>query len=155
MHTASGQSDCFEFLFLFSSAILLSKAKSSSGKSDNFRFDVLLLSIAYKDSAKKVQKNYLWWPWRVIQPLKKDLLLVWKMRWEIWRILTRAVESLKICTFMGYFCRKYVMFELKKHRGVLSRKMTYGFTNDIRNLMNFHASSWRKSCQINPLYIMF
>ena len=31
----------------------------SSGKSENLPFDVLLLSIAYKVSAKKVQKNYL------------------------------------------------------------------------------------------------
>ena len=31
----------------------------SSGKSKNLHFDVLLLSIAYKVSAKKVQKNYL------------------------------------------------------------------------------------------------
>ena len=32
---------------------------ASSGKSQNLHFDVLLLSIAYKASAKKVQKNYL------------------------------------------------------------------------------------------------
>ena len=31
----------------------------SSGKSENLHFDALLLSIAYKDSAKKVQKSYL------------------------------------------------------------------------------------------------
>ena len=30
------------------------------------------------------------------------------------------LESLKICTLIGYFCRKYVMFELKKYRGVVS-----------------------------------
>ena len=32
---------------------------ASSGKSGNLHFDVLLLSIAYKVSAEKVQKNYL------------------------------------------------------------------------------------------------
>ena len=32
---------------------------ASSGKSENLHFDVLLLSIAYKASAKKEQKNYL------------------------------------------------------------------------------------------------
>ena len=31
----------------------------SSGKSENLHFDVLLLSIAYKVSPKKVTKNYL------------------------------------------------------------------------------------------------
>ena len=30
----------------------------NNSKSENFHFDVLLLSIAYKVSAKKVQKNY-------------------------------------------------------------------------------------------------
>ena len=28
--------------------------------------------------------------------------------------LTQSVERLKICTLMGYFCRKYVTFKLKK-----------------------------------------
>ena len=32
---------------------------ASIGKSQNLHFDVLLLSTAYKFSAKKVQKNYL------------------------------------------------------------------------------------------------
>ena len=86
---------------------------ASSGKSENLHFDVLLLSIAYKVSAKKVQKGYLSWHWRVIQTLKKNSLFVWKMTWEIWWILTWTVENLKICTLMGYFCQKYVMFELK------------------------------------------
>ena len=53
-----------------------------------------------------------------------------KMTRGIWWILTRAVESLKMCTLMGYCCRHYVMFELKK-----CEKMTYGFKNDISNLM--------------------
>ena len=32
---------------------------ANSGKSENFHFEGLLLSIAYKVSAKKVQKSYL------------------------------------------------------------------------------------------------
>ena len=43
---------------------------------------------------------------------------------------------------MGYFGRKYVMFELKKYWGVVSWKMTYDFKNGIRNLVNFPTSSW-------------
>ena len=84
-----------------------------SVRSEHLHLDVLLLSIAYKVSAKKVQKNYLSWHWKEIQTLKKNWLFVWKMTWGIWWTLTRAVESLKICTLMGYFCRKCVMFELK------------------------------------------
>ena len=36
-------------------------ASSGVWKSENLHFDVLLLSIAYKVSAKKVQKSYLSW----------------------------------------------------------------------------------------------
>ena len=75
----------------------------------NLHFDFLHLF-----SAKKVQKSYLSWHWRVIQTLKKNGLFVWKRIWRTWWILTWVLESLKICTLMGYFCRKYVMFELKQ-----------------------------------------
>ena len=54
----------------------------------------------------------------------------------IWLVLTAQVDSLKIWTMIDYFCRKYVMFELNKYRGVVLRKMIYGFKNDIRNLGN-------------------
>ena len=36
--------------------------------------------------------------------------------------LIQAVESLKICTLMCYFCRAHVMLELIKYRGVVSSK---------------------------------
>ena len=99
---------------------------ASSGKSENLHFDVLLLSLPYKVSAEKMRNGCLLWHWKKIQTLKKNWLFVWKMTWGIWWTLTRAVESLKICTLMSYFCRKYVMFELKKYRGVVLWKMTYG-----------------------------
>ena len=116
---------------------------ASSGKSENLHFDVLLLSIAYKVSAKKVQKNYLSWHWKKIQTLKKNWLFVWKMTWENWWTLTRSMESLKIFTLMGYFCRKYVMFELKRYRGVVLWKMTYGFKNRVSKLVNLYTSNWK------------
>ena len=74
---------------------------ASSRNFENLHFDVLLLSIACKVSAKKVEKNSLF---------------VWKIKWEIWWIFTRTVKNLKICTFMGYFCQTYVMFQLKWSR---------------------------------------
>ena len=40
---------------------------ASSAKSEKLHFDVLLLSVAHKVSAKKVQKSCLSWHWRVIQ----------------------------------------------------------------------------------------
>ena len=50
----------------------------SCRKSENLHFDVLLLSIAYKLSAKNGQKNYLSWHWKMIQTLNKNWLFVWK-----------------------------------------------------------------------------
>ena len=55
----------------------------------------------------------------MMQNLKKNWLLLPKMTGGIWWILMQVVESLKICTLMGYFGRKYKMFELKKYRGVM------------------------------------
>ena len=40
-----------------------------------------------------------------------------------------------------HFRRKYVMFELKRYRGVVLGKMTYGFKDDISNLVDLHTSS--------------
>ena len=55
---------------------------ASSGKSESLLFDVLLWSIEYKVSAKKVQKSYIPCHWRVIQALKKNWLLVKKCHQE-------------------------------------------------------------------------
>ena len=52
---------------------------SSSDKSGNLHFYVvLLLSIAYKEIDKKVQKNYLSSHWKKIQTLKKNWLFFLK-----------------------------------------------------------------------------
>ena len=91
----------------------------------------------------------------------------------IWWIFTKALRNLKIFTFMGYFCPKYIMFELKKYRGVMfydneewwkiwrlnwlvvwkmmwgicakfQEKLTCQFKIDMKNLTNFVPST-RKS----------
>ena len=83
-------------------------------ENDSLRFYGLFLSKAYKVLDEKVQKSFVPWDWIVMQSLKKNWLLVPKMIWGIWWILMRAVASVKICTLMCYFCRKYIMFEPKK-----------------------------------------
>ena len=110
-------------------------------------FDVLLLSIAYKVSAKKVQKNY---QELSLVTLKEDLSFRWELtfylkndRKNLVNFNLSSVESLRIFILMGYVCRKYVMFELKRCRGVVSWKMTYVFKNIFNNLVNFHTSSWK------------
>ena len=55
---------------------------------------------------KKLQRSYLLWHWRVIQYLKKNKLVVWKMTLRIWQIFTRAFKSDKIETLLESFCPK-------------------------------------------------
>ena len=50
----------------------------SRSKSENMHFDVLLLSITYRVSAKKVQ-DYFSWHWIKIQTSKKNWHVTWKM----------------------------------------------------------------------------
>ena len=35
-------------------------------------------------SARKFQRNYVSWHWRMIQNLKENWLVAWKMTWGIW-----------------------------------------------------------------------
>ena len=59
-----------------------------------FHFNGLLLNKVYIAWAKKVQRSYLSWHWRVIQNLERNWLVVWKLTWGISQILTWALESL-------------------------------------------------------------
>ena len=72
----------------------------------NLHFHWFLLCKVFNVWPKKVQRSYLSWHWRVMQNLKKNWLVVWKMTWGIWQIFTRANESLKIGTFIGSFYPK-------------------------------------------------
>ena len=49
----------------------------------DFHFNGLLLSKVYIVWAKKVQRKYLSWHWRVMQNLKNNWLVAWKMTWGI------------------------------------------------------------------------
>ena len=70
----------------------------------NLHFHWFLLCKVFNVSSTEIQRSYLTWHRGVIQNLKKNWLVVWKMTWEIWQIFTRALESVKIGTLMGSFC---------------------------------------------------
>ena len=66
----------------------------------------------------------------------------------LWGILIRAVASLKICTSMCYFCRKYMLEPKKKSTEELrvitlkndakfKEELTCAMKNDMRNWANF------------------
>ena len=85
----------------------------------NLQFNGLLLTKVYNVWAKKVQGNYVWWHWRLIQNLKEKWLLLPKMTWGIWQTWTRPLQSLKIRTFMRSFHQKWKLYDLKTYRGVM------------------------------------
>ena len=115
---------------------------ASRPKFENLHFDVLLLSTAYKVSAKKVRKSYLSWHWRVIQTLKKNSLFVWKII-GIWNLMNfdSSNEKSENLHFDGIFLSKVCNVWADIIKASCAAKMTYDFKNDIRNLMNFHTSS--------------
>ena len=87
----------------------------------NFYFDWSLLWKVYNFWPKKVQSSYHSWHWKVMQNLKKNCFVVWKMTWEIWQIFTRTLASVKIGTLMGSFCqsRRIHTGALKIYRGFM------------------------------------
>ena len=54
-----------------------------------------------------------------MQNLKRNWLVVSKLTWGIWRIFTPVLKSLKNLHFNGLLWTKFIMFELKKYRGVM------------------------------------
>ena len=78
----------------------------STWNSQYFYFDWSLLWKVYNVWPKKVQRSYLSWPWRVIQNLKKNWLVVCKTTSGIWQIFTRELESLKNGNLMRSFYLK-------------------------------------------------
>ena len=111
----------------------------------DFHFNGPCLSKVYIAWAKKVQRNYLSWHWRVTQNLERNPLVVSKLTRGIWQILTRAVESLQNFHFNGLLLNKVYIVWAKKNAEELrlmtlkidakfEGKLTCAFKNDRRNL---------------------
>ena len=95
-----------------------------------------------------------------MQNLKANWLLLAKLTWAIWEIFTRALESLKIGTLMGFFCPKLKMHDLKIYWGIMCQENEEWCTNwrgidflvqtDMNNLTKFDSST-QKSQKICTL----
>ena len=76
-----------EILYTFNKRSLskyeLDEISCEQSKVEILLFDVLLLSKSCKVSAKKIQKSYLSWHWKMMQSLKKNWLVVSNTTWEI------------------------------------------------------------------------
>ena len=60
------------------------------------------------------QRSCLSWQWRVIQNLKRNWLVISKLTWGIWQILTWVLKSLKNFQFNGLFLSKVCIVWVKK-----------------------------------------
>ena len=85
----------------------------------NFDLSTRLLNKVYIVWAKKVQRSYLSWHWRVMQNLKENWLVVWEKTWEFGKFSPEELESVKISTLITSFCPKKKMYELKIFSGVM------------------------------------
>ena len=126
---------------------------SNHSKVQKFHFDGVFLSKVYEVWAKKLQRIYLSWHWTVMQNVKNPDLVVSKMTWGIgWTFIVGAPTS-KIVHWWALFVQSIYCFSWKlseelcvmTQKGVaeFKRKLPCGLKNDIRNLVNFHASSWK------------
>ena len=80
---------------------------------------------------------------------EEKLTLVWKMTWGICQIFIRTLECVKIGTFMGSFCPKYKMHELKIYREVISNDTEEWWKHlKVSKINNLMGCFW-------PKYIMF
>ena len=79
----------------------------------NLHFNGFLMRKVYNVWTKKVQRSCVSWHWRVMQNLKRNWV-VSKLTWGIWRILTRALKSLKNLYFNGLLLNKVYNVWAKK-----------------------------------------
>ena len=74
------------------------------------------------------------WQWRMMQNLKRNWLVISKLTWGIWRILTRALESLKNFHFNVLLLKKVYIVWAKKVQGRYISWIWRGIQNFERNL---------------------
>ena len=100
-----------EILYTFNKRSL---SRYKFGEIESLKFGTLMGSLR-QNNIKFQLKKYR----RVIsheRSLKKKWLVVSNMTWGILWIFTQPLQNF---TSMGYFCRKYMRFELKKYGGVI------------------------------------
>ena len=85
----------------------------------NFHFNRLLLSKVYIVRPKKAQRSYLSWNWKGKKIWRGIDLPFQNWHKEFCKIWPEHSKVSKIFTLMGFFWAKYILFELKKYRGVI------------------------------------
>ena len=120
----------------------------STWKCQNWDIDGILLSKVENASAKNLQRSYVYLHWRMMENLKKNWLIVSKLTWEIWRILTQALKSLKDLHFIGLLLTKVYIFWAKKvQRSYLSLHLRV-----IQNLKKNWLVVWKMTWAIWQIF---
>ena len=90
----------------------------STWKSQKWDFDWSLSSKVEKLWPENLQRSYVSWQWIMMQNVKRKWLVVSKLTWEIWQILSVALESLKNYHVNALLLSKLYIVWSKKYRGV-------------------------------------
>ena len=69
--------------------------------------------------AENLQRSYVSWQWRMMQNLKRNWLVISKLRPDFDKTWIEHSNVSKICTFMRSFWPRYIIFELKKYMEVV------------------------------------
>ena len=59
----------------------------------NVHFNGLFLIKVYNILAKKVQRSYVWWHWRLMKNLKENWLVLSKITWRISQIFVYRLKN--------------------------------------------------------------
>ena len=99
----------------------------------------------------------------LVENLKKNWFAVSKPTKFFGEFLSEHSKVSKIYTLIGSLRESYVMFDLKKYRGVslmtlesdakFEEKLICGLENNMRNLANFHQSTWKLELKIGTFPI--
>ena len=109
---------------------------------ENCHFNGLLLRKIYIFWAKKVQTSYLSWHWRVMQNLKRNWLVVWKMAWGILQLRWDPFAQIRKCT-SSKFTEELCVMTMKSDTKI-DEEFPCPCNIDMRYLTNFNPST-RKS----------
>ena len=129
------------------------KFSSNHSNVQKFHSNGLVLSKIYEVWAKKIQRSASVMVLNSDGKFEKPWPCDFKNGMKNWvNFHYLSTQKSENCTLMGSFCPKHKFLPLETFREIMShdtgvakfkQKLTCGLKNDIRNLVNFYASSWK------------
>ena len=118
----------------------------STWKSQNWDFDEIVLWKVENPWAQNFTEGLFVLTLRMIKNLKRNWLVVSKLAWGIWRILTWALESLKVLHFSGFLVMNVYNVSAKKvQRSCLSwhERLMQNFKKNWPVVLKMTWGIWR------------